>query len=67
MIELRLKRGETFGVGIDRLLNFAEDRFDPLEPLLDRTVATGAIPFTLVVRTRRRSRRGVPATHGRGF
>jgi len=45
MIELRLQRGEAFGVDINGLLDFAEHRFQALEPTRDRC---GAISVTLV-------------------
>jgi len=67
MIELRLQRDETLGVHVGRLEKFAEQRFDALEPFIDRAVASGAIPFTLVARKRCGLRGGVPVTHGRGF
>jgi len=52
VIELRLQRGEAFGVEVDRAEEFAEQRFDALEPLLDRAVAGGANPVTLIGRLR---------------
>jgi len=67
MIELRLQRGEAFGVAVDRFLHLAQLALQTFEAPRDRLTASGAIPFTLVTRIRQGFRGGVPTTHGSGF
>ena len=67
MIELRLQRGEAFGVAVDRLLHFAEQRFQAFEPVRDGTTPSGAISVTSLGDLRRGLAGGVTSTHGSGF
>jgi hypothetical protein len=64
MIELRLEGGEAFGIAVDRLLHFAEQRFHAFEPTRDRG---GAISVTLVRCLGCWLASRLTSTHGRGF
>jgi hypothetical protein len=64
MIELRLQRGEAFGVAVDGLLHLAEHRFQAFETTRDRG---GAISVTLVWCLGSRLAGGLTSTHDRGF
>ena len=44
MIQLRLQRGETVAVDVNRLKNFPQQRFDALEPLIENALWSDAIP-----------------------
>ena len=68
MIELRLQRVQALGVDVARLQDFAEERLDALQALIDRRrVAIGSDPLALIERARQEFRRGATATHGKGF